>query len=120
MIIKNYLRFVFRVFKKDLFYSLLNVLGLSIGISCGIILLLYLQNDLTYDRHYSSHDQIYRFSARVKADGNEYTTARSPRELAPILHEEFPEIKSFARFDGYGRFLVKHRSEDGTEKAFYE
>ena len=59
----NNLKFAFRIFRKDKFFSILNVLGLALGISVSIILILILKNDLSYDKHYANHKNIYRLGS---------------------------------------------------------
>ncbi len=94
----NELKLKFRAFLKDKFYTILNIAGLSIGISVSIIILLYLQNDLTYDRYNKKHDRIFRLVTNVKGPGVEFHTPSAARELAPMLKDNFPEIESYARF----------------------
>ncbi|MEM7109501.1 MAG: hypothetical protein AAF519_14845, partial [Bacteroidota bacterium] len=66
---KNHIKFSVRMFLKEGIYPWLNVLGLSLGISCGILVLLYLQYDLTYDRHHKNHKNIYRIVNHLQATG---------------------------------------------------
>ncbi|MDN5204717.1 ABC transporter permease [Fulvivirgaceae bacterium BMA10] len=116
----NNIKFAFRIFKKDGFYSLLNILGLGLGISCGIVLLLYLKNDLTYDKHHENHERIYRLTNHIQAQGVNFNIARAARELAPVLVEEFPEITSYVRFNDFSDILIKSKRDDGAEVMFYE
>ncbi len=77
----THLKFFTRVFLKDKFFSTLNILGLALGIAVSIILLLILQNDLTYDKHFANHKRIYRLSGHLEATGVDFKPARSAREL---------------------------------------
>ena len=85
-----HLRFSFRVFLKDKFFSALNVVGLAMGIAVGIILMLILKNDLTYDQHYAKHKNIYRLGAHYVIPGVDHMTGLSARELTPILKDHYP------------------------------
>ncbi|MEQ9438280.1 MAG: FtsX-like permease family protein [Cyclobacteriaceae bacterium] len=116
---RTYLKFATRTFWKDKFYTLLNIIGLAIGIAVSIIILLYLQNDLTYDQHHVNHQQIYRLVTNVKGPGVEFHTSDAAREVAPMLAEEYPEILSFARFQGMGRTLV-NVPDQGEESLYNE
>jgi len=116
---RTYLKFATRTFLKDKFYSALNVIGLALGIAVSIIILLYLQNDLTYDQHHTKHQQIYRLVTNVKGPGVEFHTADAAREVAPMLAEEYPEILAYARFVRMGRTLV-NLDEGDNEKMFNE
>ena len=60
------LKFALRVFLKDKFFSVLNILGLALGIAVSIILLLILQNDLTYDQYHVNHERIYRLGGHLQ------------------------------------------------------
>ncbi|WPP50306.1 FtsX-like permease family protein [Catalinimonas niigatensis] len=116
---RTYLKFATRTFWKDKFYTLLNIIGLAIGIAVSIIILLYLQNDLTYDQHHVNHNQIYRLVTNVKGPGVEFHTASAAREMAPMLAEDYPEILSFVRIQGIGRTLV-NVPEQGEESLYNE
>ncbi|HEY0656348.1 MAG TPA: ABC transporter permease [Chryseosolibacter sp.] len=113
------LKFAVRVFLKDKFFSMLNILGLALGIAVSIILLLILQNDLNYDKYHVNHERIYRLGGHLQATGIDFRGARSARELGRILKEEFPEIENVVRANNWDHTLVKYESK-GEEKAFYE
>jgi len=87
-----------RHLRKHKFFSGLNILGLTLGISSSIWLVLFLQNELTFDQHFEHHQRIYRVGHTFKAPGVQFNTAYSPSELSPMLKEQFPEIETFARF----------------------
>lgn len=116
----THLKFSTRIFLKDQFFSLLNILGLAMGIAVSILLLLILQNDLTYDRYHVNHERIYRLGGHLQATGVDFRGARSARELGDVLKEEFPEVQAVVRAVHWDRTLVKHQPTDGDEKAFYE
>jgi len=116
----NHIKFAFRLLQKDSAYSILNILGLALGITVGIILLIYLQSEFSYDLHHEKHRQIYRFTNHLKADGSELNTARSARELGPILKEELPEVLNYVRFREYSTTMVESIFTDNTKRQFYE
>ena len=116
----THLKFAVRVFLKDKFFSILNILGLALGIAVSIILLLILQNDLTYDKYHVNHNRIYRLGGHLRATGLEFRGARSARELGNILKDEFPEVQMVVRANSWDHTLVKYEGKDGSEKAFYE
>src|SRR6478609_6014758 len=116
----HHIKFATRVFLKDKFFSTLNILGLALGIAVSILLLLILQNDLTYDKYHVNHKRIYRLGGHLAATGVDFRSARSARELGTILKEEWPEIEEVVRANNWDHTLVKYQSKDGAEKAFYE
>lgn len=116
--LKNQIKYAIRIFLKDGVYSTLNILGLTLGITVGIILALYLQNELGYDQHHVKKDQIYRMTHHLKAGVVDFNTARTARELAPFLKAEIPEVLNFVRILQHGKELIV---VDATEnKKFYE
>lgn len=117
--LKNHIIFALRLFKKEKAYSILNMLGLTLGISVGIVLLLYLQHELGYDKHYEKYDQIYRFSNHMSAQGADFNTAVSSRRLAPLFKSEMPEILEYVRFLKANETLMTSEV-NGVERAFYE
>ncbi|MBA4053305.1 MAG: hypothetical protein C0490_01195, partial [Marivirga sp.] len=116
----THLKFATRVFLKDKFFSILNILGLALGISVSIILLLILQHDLTFDQHHTNHQRIYRLGGHLQATGIDVRVARAARELGNILKEEFPEVQVVVRANNWDHTLVKYQNRSGEEKAFYE
>jgi putative ABC transport system permease protein len=117
--LQTHLKFFIRVFLKDKFFSILNILGLALGIGVSIILLLILQHDLTYDKHFANHENIYRLGGHLQATGVDFRVARSARELGAILKEEFPEVQAVMRANNWDHTLVKYENK-GEEVAFYE
>ncbi len=117
--LRTHLKFFIRVFLKDKFFSVLNILGLALGIAVSIILLLILQHDLTYDKHFVNHESIFRVGGHLKATGVEFRGARSARELGEILKDEFPEIQAFTRANAWDHVLVKYE-RNGEDIAYFE
>jgi putative ABC transport system permease protein len=94
---KNYLVFTSRLIKRDKFHYFLNFLGLSTGIACCIIIMLFLRNELTYDRHHENADRIYRISSNYVTSGKPLLYAITSPALGPRLKEEYPEIEEYVR-----------------------
>ena len=101
------LSYAIRVLLRNKFYSFLNIFGLAIGLSVAIIILLYVQDDLSYDKHHVNHDQIYRLESKFKINGKDDEFALSSLVLAETMKMEFPEILNFARFQSAGRQLFR-------------
>ena len=116
----NHLKFSVRLFFKDGLYSVLNVIGLSLGLTCGIIVLLYLQNDLTYDTHHEKHERIYRLVQHLEATGADFNVAVTARELAPLLGEDLPELEAYVRFLDWNTVRVIRELPDGNVIQFEE
>lgn len=93
--IRNYLKIAFRYFLKERVYTILNILGLAIGLSIGFVSLLYLRHELSYDKFHSKSDQIYRIHQKFNDGG---TTARCSYPIGPSLVDEYSQITNMVRF----------------------
>ncbi|MGH7493757.1 MAG: ABC transporter permease [bacterium] len=105
--LKNYLKIAFRNLLKHKGYTLLNVAGLAIGMACCILILLYVQDELSYDRHHEKADRIYRVAADLKFGGYHHRLAVAPAPLAAALVRDYAEVVAAARFRDQGSSLVK-------------
>ncbi len=108
--IKNYLKIAFRVIKKNKGYSFINITGLAVGIACCVLILLWVQDELSFDRFHKNHKLIYRTSLNIKGQW----TSSSPWALAPILKREYPEIQSATRYRENDLLFTYE------DKSFYE
>ncbi|HYK43721.1 MAG TPA: ABC transporter permease, partial [Parafilimonas sp.] len=88
----------FRSLKKDLRYSVTNLAGLSIGITCCILILSFVKYELSFDQFHSKKDRIYRVNYDVLMGGNETISPSVPVFVAPQLESKFPEIEDAVRF----------------------
>ena len=97
--LKNYFKITLRNFSRQRMYSLLNVSGLSIGITCAILIFLYIQDELSYDRFHSKSDRIYRVLERFESEGVGEHSASLPFPTGPTLKNDFPnQIGHVVRF----------------------
>jgi putative ABC transport system permease protein len=113
--IKNLLLTALRNFKKDKWYSLLNVLGLTIGITFSLFLIFYVTDELSYDKHHQHAERIYRVNTYIqeKDKNTEWTLTQLP--LGPQLKKDYPEVEEMTRLMSRERTLFKH-----GENSFYE
>lgn len=100
--LKNYFISAYRSIIKNKFYSVLNIFGPAIGITCAILVLLYVQEELTFDKQNKNYDRIYRLESDFNISGKATLAALVPVPMAPTLKDEYPEIKETARFAGFG------------------
>jgi putative ABC transport system permease protein len=113
--IKNYLVLAFRNLVKDKFYSLINILGLTIGVTCGMLLFLYVSDELSYDRYHQKASRIYRIVSYIREPDkiNKWTSTQPP--LVKTLKQDYPFVESYVRFFGNGRTMFRL-----GEQRFYE
>src|SRR5580765_2509368 len=97
--LRHYFKIALRNFSKQKSLALINVFGLSIGLACFILFLLYAVNEFTFDRFFANNENIfrvYRWSSGSKdepANGSPFM----PIPLGPAMKEEFPDVLQFAR-----------------------
>jgi len=94
---KNYLLSLARNAGRDKFFTLLNLLGLAVGITASILIFIYIQDQLTYDKYNENLDRIYRLEADFTINEKQDLMARVQFPLAPTLKDEYPEVEEFVR-----------------------
>ena len=108
---KNYLTVAIRNLKRFKAYSLINILGLAIGMACCIQISFLVQQELTFDSHHQNANHIYRIVQKVKDQAAPYI----PAPLAPALLKDFPKVTQAVR--------IYHREDvlvHTSDKSFYE
>jgi putative ABC transport system permease protein len=115
--LKNYFIIAFRNLQKHRLFSLINILGLSLGLTCCLLLTLYIQDELSYDSHMNRKNDVYRIVTEFKGDtGLEKMGVASP-PIALALAEEVPEVEAAARLlapPGASQNLIKY-----NDNTFY-
>jgi putative ABC transport system permease protein len=112
---KNYLKIALRNFRKYKAYSVINIAGLASGIACCILILLYVQGELSYDRFHDKADRIYRVITDEESEGQVRHLAHTYGPLAPALLTDFPEIEHAVRL-----FPHNLAVQLGAQKSFHE
>ncbi|MHA7101947.1 ABC transporter permease [Roseivirga pacifica] len=101
--IKNYIKIAFRNIRKQSFYAVLNITGLAVGISCCILILTYVADELSYDSFQPEVEQTYRVALDRKFPDNQFVYARSPMPLGVTLVRDLPVVTNFTRvFNNFG------------------
>ena len=114
--IKNYLKIAIRNLRRHKGYSLINITGLAIGMAICILILLWVQDELGYDRFHQNADSIYRVTEhQYNSSGGYFAVAVTPWPLAEALKKDFPEIVESARLRIWPGRLISYR-----DKKFYE
>jgi putative ABC transport system permease protein len=113
--IKNLLLIAFRNLRKDRWFSLLNIMGLTIGISFSLFLIFYIKDELSYDKHHEKADRIYRINSHIQEKEKDVDWVLTQFLLAPTLKKDYPEVEEAVRFISRERTLFKN-----GEKEFYE
>lgn len=116
--IKNYFKIAIRQLIKNKFYSLINIIGLAIGLTACLLIFFYVQDELSYDKFHSNKDRIYRVSEVFKTGDGTMETGLTPYKLAPDLKTRFPEIEKITRIDfDLQKYIVKYGDKKFTEES---
>jgi putative ABC transport system permease protein len=116
--LKNYLKIAFRNLWKNKTYSVINILGLTLGLVCFLLIALYVFDELTYDRFHKKADNIYRvIDNKISQEGKESKVAAVGYKIAEQAPVNIPEIKLAAHFSVLRRVTV---SDPASTNAFYE
>src|SRR5690606_23902936 len=95
--LKNYWIIAWRSLNKQRFYSLLNIIGLSIGLASCLIIFCYVTDELGYDQFVTDPENTYRIDADIKFGADEVYNATVPAPLAEVLQEAFPQVLTTTR-----------------------
>lgn len=108
---RNYFKIAWRSLLKNKFYTIINISGLAVGLATGIMLLLWVQNELSFDKFYKDHKNIYQLSSRFKSAGEDVTWKGMPGPLA-VFAKSFPEVQSVVRTLGEFDQILSDRNRD--------
>ena len=114
--IRNYLKVAFRSLTKYKFYSAINILGLSLGIASVLLMLLYVQHELSYDRHIPNAENIYQVSMHARMSGQDFDAAVVSSEAGPAFTDEIPEVMDFGRMRDRGEWIVDYNDNKFKEE----
>ena len=117
--LKNLFTIAIRTIVKEKSYSAINILGLTIGITCSMFLFMYILDELSYDRYHKNADNIYRIVSNIKEPDNAFTWAVAQIPLAEELRNNYPEVTNAVRFFGTPRTLYKNGDKQFYEEDFY-
>src|SRR5262245_6739478 len=98
--LKNYLKVAYRNFTKESLYSFINVVGLATGITCSLLISLYVQDELSYDRYHTKANKIYRVNEFFEpADGSGERSSSIPFPMGEAMIVDYPNmVKEAVRF----------------------
>ena len=118
----NYIKHTFRKIFREKTYSLINILGLSVGLASFIIIMLYVYDEYSYDDYHSKSDRIYRVTSIVDVNGVGEESSSLAYPFAEALIKEYPQyIENTVRFFNLQRamFIVSYKDKTFNEKRFF-
>ena len=98
--IKNYFKIAWRSIKKEKLFTIIKIGGFAIGIAACLLIALFIKDELSYDKHYTNSDLIYRVVLQAEIDGEMIKSTHFPLPMAQTLETDFPEIKKAGKIFG--------------------
>lgn len=105
--IRNYFKMGLRGLKNQPFFTLINTLGLAVGMAGGLLIALYIYEELNHDEMFANSDLIHRIDMEIKFGGAEIKSAESAAPLAGAVINDFPEVEQTTRFRIQGSNLFR-------------
>ena len=94
---KNYFKIAFRSLWKNKGYSTLNILGLAVGLATCLVIILYVVDELSYDRFYKNAGNIYRINSDIKFGGANLHFVQTSDMMGQLLKKDYPQVEEYAR-----------------------
>jgi putative ABC transport system permease protein len=116
--IRNFIITALRNITRNKFYAILNILGLSVGIAAFIFILLFIRDEMTYDKYNSKHDRIIRIESDFNISNKHDRFAIVPVPMGPAFKIEFPEVDKFVRLTDVGNTLIRYKDIENYEEDF--
>ena len=115
----NYLKVSVRNILRNKGYSFINIAGLAVGMACCALIMLWVIDELSYDRYHENADNIYRVTYRFERPNYNPHFARSPYGYVNSLPEEYPEVLDLTRFHHDVQIVIKNGDVKLNETRFY-
>lgn len=116
----NYIKSILRNLVRNKYYTLINVIGLAVGMSCAIFIMLYVIDELSYDRYHEKHKRIYRLEVDFSISDRNQRVAKTPFPFGPAFKREFPQVEEYVRFRELGNTVFRYGDKEFIEnRVFY-
>lgn len=121
--LKNYLKISWRSLLNQKMYSFIKIGGFAVGVAACLLIALFIKDELSYDKHYANHKQLYRVLGVITENGDINKGTAFPAPMAAALVEDFPEVKNAGRFNNselFGAGASEVRAADAEDNAYDE
>jgi putative ABC transport system permease protein len=116
--LRNYLKIAFRSLRKSKGFTALNVIGLAAGLGVCLLIVLYVTDELSYDRYNVNADRIYRVDEDSYINNTSFNSANVSKLLGPALVASYPKIRQMVRFRNPGNLLVRKGNDHIIDHHF--
>ncbi|TLV01022.1 ABC transporter permease [Dyadobacter luticola] len=113
--LENYFKIAWRSLRNKKAFAIINILGLAIGLATCMLILLFVQHELSYDKFNANADRIFRLTFHGSIGGKEINIANAPAPAGPAVLRDYAEIETFTRIKTEGSFLVKYDQKQFKE-----
>jgi putative ABC transport system permease protein len=118
VMLRNFFKVAWRNMLRNKVFSTINIIGLATGLTCFILIVLYVQDELSYDKYNEKADRIYRINSFIRLGGSELKLAVSSDPMGAALKNDFPQVEEFVRFyNSNGSKSIKKGDEYINEQA---
>lgn len=114
--LKNHIKIAWRNLKRQPFFTFLNTFGLAIGMAGGILISLYIYDELSFDKMFADANRIYRVDIDIKFGGAEMEAAQTAAPLAAAMQNDFSQVETTVRFRTQGSMLIKRNETNDNSK----
>ena len=117
--LKNYFKIAFRNLLRNKSFSFINIIGLAVGIACCIAIMLFVQDELSYDKFDEFADQIYRPRLLGRVNGHDMNMGQSPVAMGPTIYHDLPDVVAYTRLIKSGSTMVRYKDKTFSEERFF-
>ncbi len=112
--LSNYLKVALRYLLRYKEYTVINILGLAVGITCCVLIMLFVRSEWSYDKFHSKSDRLYRVWQHEKYQGEDFINTATPIPMAAALQSTYPEVEAACRVYGFAP-IVKVNNQSFSE-----
>lgn len=116
---RSNLKIAFRYLWKNSVFSIVNIAGLAVGITCSVILFMFILDELNFDKFHKNADNIYRVYTHININGKESNNAKTACPLGKTMSKSFPEVTAFARLGYFGGHTLRYKDKAFRETDIY-
>lgn len=117
--LKNYFKVAFRNILKYKFFSFINIFGMAVGVTSCLLIILYIADELSYDRFHKDADRIYQVGLHGLLGGQEVYTSNTCPPMAATLVTDFPAVESSTRLNNDGPMVIRKGDHIFREEKIY-
>ena len=116
----SYFKIAFRNIRRHKVYSIINIVGLAVGMACAIFILMWVQYEFSFDRYHENAARIYRLTSNFNFGTFKGPYAVSNHPAGPTLQRDYPEVEKAVRFHAvWGQSLVQHKDKKNFEHGLF-